>query len=461
MRHVQTEPSRRSAAAALLGSLGITLGLLLLLGTLLPGRVHAGTPALLQQAAAPAITGTAAAAAAVVQFAPGDTAVRTITFTAPISGIAALLRTGLDVTVAETSFGPAVCAIEGTGCPADDCFCDPARYWSYSSWDGSAWQPYQVGASQSVISTTGMVEGWRWGEGENPVIGAPQALAAAKGMQWLQSQQDAASGGYGDGLGGTVEVMLALGANREQIANWQPAGGSKSLRDYERLHARQYSRQGVAESGKLAVAGVAAGACRTARSVQPSDWYSDTLGAYAPDAGFNAWGILGTLALSQAVPAAAVDALAALQQPSGGWEWQAGFGTDTNTTALAVQTLLAAGYPVSATQVVSGLAFLKSGQQADGGFVYDPAAPDYGADANSTAYALMALSAAGEDPAGEAWNVDGSSPVDYLLSLQQPDGSFEWQAGTGANLMATTQAVTALLGKSYPLRTGEMASCRR
>ena len=74
-------------------------------------------------------------------------------------------------------------------------------------------------------------------------------------------------------------------------------------------------------------------------------------------------------------------------------------------------------------------------------------APENGPDANSTAYALMALSATGEDAAGEAWSVDGSTAVDFLLSVQQPDGSLEWQAGTGPNLLATAQAVTALMGQ--------------
>jgi hypothetical protein len=387
--------------------------------------------------------------------------VRPITFTGSISGIQALLNTGLSVTVADTSFGPAVCAIAGTGCPADDCFCDPSRFWSYSSWDGTQWQPYQVGASQSVVSMTGAVEGWRWGEGDNPTLAAPQAVAAANALAWLHSQQDAPTGGYGDGLGGAVEVMLALGANDEEIGSWRPVTGTRTLADFVRLRATRYSRQGVAEAGKLAVAAIASGGCRTVRSLQPAAFFSETLGVYAPDSGFNAWGILGTLALSQTVPPSAVDALVAQQQPNGGWEWQPGFGTDTNTTAVAVQTLVAAGYPVTATEVVSGLAFLKSAQVAGGGFLYDPATPDNGADANSTAYALMTLSATGEDAGGEQWSVEGSTAVDFLRSLQLPDGSLEWQAGTGPNLLATAQAVTAMMGRSYPLAVGTLGACRR
>ncbi len=455
----------RYAAAAVVMSVVAAASLLFVCAALSPNTAQAAPAAApaAQEASPVTVTTPVSGALAhvVVQLGSGGSLVRPLTFTAPISGIAALLSTGLSVTIADTGFGPAVCAIEGTGCPADNCFCEPNRFWSYSNWDGTQWQSYQVGASQSVISTTGAVEGWRWGEGDNPALGAPQAVAAANALAWLHGQQDATTGGYGDGLGGAVEVMLALGANDEKIGDWRSVTGTRTLADFVRLRATKYSRQGVAEAGKLAVAAVAAGGCRTVRSLQPSAFFSETLGAYAPDSGFNAWGILGTLALSQTVPPGAVEALAVQQQPNGGWEWQPGFGADTNTTAVAVQTLVAAGYPVTATEVVSGLAFLKSGQVAGGGFLYDPATPANGADANSTAYALMALSAAGEDANGEQWSVEGKTAADFLRSLQLPDGSLEWQAGTGPNLLATAQAATALLGKSYPLAIGSLSACRR
>jgi hypothetical protein len=406
-------------------------------------------------------TGTVATAAVVVQLDGGRSVVRLIDFTEPISGVEALVRSGLDATVAESGFGPAVCAIEGTGCPAEDCFCNPDLFWNYSYWDGTAWQGYPVGASASVISTTGAVEGWRWGAFEGSQAPATGAIAAAGALEWLHSQQDAATGGYGESTAAAVEVALALGANRLSMANWMPAEGERSFADFMRQRATRFSRAGAAEAGKLAVAQAAAGGCRTVRSLQPGAYFSDTLGAYAADSGFNAWGILGTLALSQPVPASAVDALAGQQQADGGWEWQPGFGTDTNTTSLAIQTLIAAGQPVTSSAVISGLAFLKTGQIAGGGFVYDPANPQYGADANSTAYAIQAMVAAGQDPLAEAWHVDGETAVDYLLSLQLPDGSFEWQAGTGTNLLATTQAVAALLGQPYPFASRALESCRR
>ena len=287
-----------SVASAALGA----AWLLVAFGLLRPVTAYAAPTAPLTERQDNAVTATipvsAAVAHVVVQAGGSGSVVRPITFTTPVSGIQALLSTGLSVTVADTGFGPAVCAIEGTGCPADNCFCDPNRFWSYSSWDGTQWQSYQVGASQSVISTTGAIEGWRWGEGDNPTLAAPQAIAAANALAWLHGQQDATTGGYGDGLGGAVEVMLALGANGEQIGEWRPVTGTRTLKDFVRLRGTRYSRQGVAEAGKLAVAAVASGGCRTVRSLQPSAYFSETLGAYAPDSGFNAWGILGTLALS-------------------------------------------------------------------------------------------------------------------------------------------------------------------
>jgi len=404
-------------------------------------------------------TGTVNTAAVVVQLDDQRSVVRWIDFTSPISGIAALDLSGLDVTVGETSFGQAVCAIESVGCPADNCFCNADLFWSYNFWDGEAWQGYPVGASTSEISTTGAIEGWRWGVFGSAQTPAEQTIAAAGALEWLRSQQNAMTGGFGDSAGGAIEVLFALGANHERPENWKPVDGLRALDAYLLPRAREFSRSNVAAAGKLAVAAAAADACRPARTVKPSSFYNETLGAYSADAGFNAWGILGAAALGEEIAAAAVTTLIDQQDASGGWEWQAGFGADTNTTAIAIQALIAAGQPVSATAIVDALAFLKTAQVASGGFVYDPRTPDYGADANSTAYVIQALLAAGEDPTGAAWTVGGLTPIRFLLGLQLADGSFEWQPNTGSNLMATAQAVPALLGQPYPVTVRDLEFC--
>jgi hypothetical protein len=388
----------------------------------------------------------------------GDgTVVRTITFTTPISGLGALQATGLDVTVADTGFGPAVCAIDGVGCPAEDCFCHPDEFWTYAFWDGEAWQPYAVGAASSLIAETDAVEGWRWGEFEaGGLPAAPQVKAAAQAIDWLQGQQSAKDGGFGN-MAGTVETMLSIGANGLQADGWQAEGALRDLQDFARIHQTKFSRGDVAAAGKLAVAIAATNSCWNGRAVEPSAFYSDTLGAYSTDSGRNAWAILGTAALSQTVPAEAVDVLKGAILPAGAWEWQPGFGADSNTTALTVQALLAAGEPVSATEVISGLAFLKSLQQDDGGFAYD--ASGMGSDANSTAYVLQAIAAAGEDASRGEWATNEVNAVEYLLSLQLEDGSFAWQAGGESNLFATQQAVAGLLGRPYPFASKVAERC--
>ena len=96
-----------------------------------------------------------------------------------------------------------------------------------------------------------------------------------------------------------------------------------------------------------------------------------------------------------------------------------------------------------------------------GGFAYAASTLESGADANSTAYVVQALYAAGEDPAGAAWASEDGTPISYLLSAQLEDGSFAWQPGTGANFLATAQAIPALLGQPYPFVAEPSPTCTR
>lgn len=406
----------------------------------------------------------------IVQFDGSDTAIRPIQFSGSISGVTALELSGFDVVMEGSPDGVTVCSIEGVGCdyPAESCFCQctgegPCRYWGYSAWDGQAWQSYQSGPSPSVIDQSGAVEGWRWGEAgpnyepPNLTIPADQVQAAQDGLDWLQDMQGM-DGGFGS-IGASVEAAFAVGANKEMADTWRAAVSSPSLADYLDTNGAGFADENSAASGKLAVAVTATGVTWPAGALMPSDYYSATLGAYNRHIGFHAWGLLGALALGDEIPPQAVQFLKDGIMENGGWEWMEGFGSDTNSTSIAIQALVAAGEPVSATEVISGLAFLRSAQNSDGGFTYDPASP-YGtdSDANSTAYAVQALGAACEDPVGFGWMKNGRTPVDYLRAAQLPDGSIEWMPDTGANLLATQQFVPALLGSAYPM-IGDGPAC--
>lgn len=439
------------------------LVLVLLLGAT---AAHAAVPAAPDTPAAAILTASATLASpadeahgtVIVQFGDHDLVARPITFTAPISGLAALQLSGLEVVTTATSFGVVVCSIEGVGCPADNCFCDDSAFWGYKSWDGAAWQDYMVGASDSLLSA-GAVEGWRWGEWGSAMWPAQPVTAALQALDWLKGQQSLADGGYG-GDGGSAEAMLAIGASGYDAREWRRQAGSPSLSRYWLARARSYSSQGAAQAGKLAAGAAAGEMCWPRSAAQPRDSFDETTGIYAEGAGPQAWAMLGEVSLNRAIPAEAIAYLKSLSQSGSGFEWGPGWGADTNATALALQALIATGEPISSPVVKEGLAYLRAAQNEDGGFPYQPDSP-WGteSDANSTAYVIETLRAAGEDPNDTAWSKGANTPISFLLSLQLGDGSFEWQRGQGSNLLATEQAVVALLGRTLPLRTAETAEC--
>jgi hypothetical protein len=88
---------------------------------------------------------------------------------AEISGYDVLVRSGLSVVSAfDAGMGAAMCAIDGEGCPADDCFCQcqgsECVYWAYYHLVNGQWQYSGLGASSCTVHS-GDVEGWAWGQG--------------------------------------------------------------------------------------------------------------------------------------------------------------------------------------------------------------------------------------------------------------------------------------------------------
>ncbi|MFF4392428.1 prenyltransferase/squalene oxidase repeat-containing protein [Streptomyces sp. NPDC001552] len=125
---------------------------------------------------------------------------------------------------------------------------------------------------------------------------------------------------------------------------------------------------------------------------------------------------------------------------------------DTNATAAALQALKALGGHDA--EVKSGVDWLKSVQNEDGGWSYVPGSPS---DANSTAVVISALAVAGEKPA-EVKSKAGKSAYEGLLPFQlgctaEPAadrGAFAYQPADGkllANADATAAAALAGLGK--------------
>jgi hypothetical protein len=168
------------------------------------------------------------------------------------------------------------------------------------------------------------------------------------------------------------------------------------------------------------------------------------------DVSTTAWAMLALAAAggNEQVLDEAATWLKSAQTASGGYPFQTGDVNDVDDTAAAIQALVAAGVSPQDQAVQGALAFLRANQNDDGGFV--SFANDPRSTAESTAWAIQAIRASGEDPASWTSN-SGMSPLAYLTGLQTSRGSFEHRKGQTANpLMSTTQALIALGGRAFP-----------
>ena len=95
------------------------------------------------------------------------------------------------------------------------------------------------------------------------------------------------------------------------------------------------------------------------------------------------------------------------------------------------------------------MAYLVRHQNRDGGL---PLTPGAGSNAQSTAWAVQALVAAGRNP--ERVRRGGSrTPLGYLRTLVGPDGAVRYsRTSRQTPVWVTAQALTALARRPFPIR---------
>ncbi len=323
-----------------------------------------------------------------------------------------------------------------------------------------------------------------------PTTGSPTTdpdLATSYAATWIARQvgpDGAVTGFTGDpDVGSTVDAALALAATGH--------GGPAFTRavDYVAAHYPAYvvdaDRNDLAgQLGKVALLAVAAG--RDPRAFGGGDAAHDlvariraTRRTSGPETGMygqaepngfaqallQSYAILGLRAAGVSPDPSAADWLVAQQCADGGFPpyrspdaRSAGDGCtdtppDTNTTGVAAQALTAVGR-VGQHDVLGWLAAI---QNTDGGFGFGAADAT---DPNSTALAIQAIVAFGEDPQGGRWDRDGHDPVGALLGFQlgcAADGTARgalWAPFTGpdaANAFATDQGAWGLARRVLPL----------
>ena len=288
----------------------------------------------------------------------------------------------------------------------------------------------------------------------------PRTEAANKALNYVRTLQNADGGfplslGSDSSAGATIDAMFAFTARGIDARTIKKDGISPL--DYLKTQAASYSDKpgpaaklvlGLAEAGEDPrdfaghdlVAGMNAG-------------FNSTSHSYGDGPIDHALYMLAREKLDLSPAHGSAGYLESKQLNDGCWEFSDGFGCDTNTTALGIEALLAAGKEPSDSAIEDALDYLEDAQNDDGGWPYDPlSAWGTDSDANSTAFVLQALVAAGEDVDDDnRWEASsGKTPLEALIAFQLDSGAFEWQPGSGANFMATYQAIPALLLEPYP-----------
>ncbi|HET7011529.1 MAG TPA: hypothetical protein VFI11_12210 [Anaerolineales bacterium] len=281
----------------------------------------------------------------------------------------------------------------------------------------------------------------------SPLPAAAQDGAAAA-LAWLRTEQ-LADGGFSTGFsegsdpGATADAVVAIASAGEDPSTWVVEGTSPI--QYLTAQATKLETPGLA--AKVVLAAVAAG--EDPRDFGGANLVDAVLAGFNSETGLFGGGpydsglsVLALRAAGEALPEGALTGLVATRLPDGSYSF-AGDMTpdagDSNTTALVVQALLAAG---AGSEAAPSIDYFRLVQNADGGWTYQkPSAFGEDTDANSTAVVIQALMASGQDLS------EWGHPERALQALQQPSGALAFNAATpGDNFLATVQAIPALAG---------------
>lgn len=286
------------------------------------------------------------------------------------------------------------------------------------------------------------------------VLLAPVVAGAATPRDYLRRAQHA-DGGWGSAPRAAASVMftgwasLGLAAQGVNPADARAASGRSAL-DFLRPRAARLTDLGDLER-TLLVLGAAGEPPR-------AFGHRDLLGALErrqrPDGSFpggatlTSFGILalraGGLPPGDARVRRAAAWLGRQQERDGGWSfYRRGTGSSPDDTGAALQALAAAGRRGA---LARGARYLARHQDTDGGWALGGGSSN----AQSTAYAVQGLVAAGSDPARITRR--GRSGLGYLRSITTGAGAVRYSRGSGQTpVWVTAQASLALARRPFPL----------
>ena len=256
---------------------------------------------------------------------------------------------------------------------------------------------------------------------------AALVAAAAIALSPVSFVQAHASNGAFAEPGGTTDALLTSWAVLGLRAAGADAPGSLAY-----LHSQESSLSSATDIALVALAEEALGepndVLLARLAPRPSGQIGETLNS-------TFWAVL---ALGRSSPATTKFILAH-QASSGGFAWALRGQPDSNDTAAALEALRVAR--VRGAPVARAVRFLRTFQNRDGGFELTHGR---GSDAQSTAWAIQGLVAAGAAPP--------RSDFAYLARLKRPDGGYRYSAKYSTTpVWVTSQVLAALAKKPFPL----------
>jgi energy-coupling factor transport system substrate-specific component len=288
---------------------------------------------------------------------------------------------------------------------------------------------------------------------------APRASAAslAPELSYLASAQNG-DGGFGGTSGqGSSELYTAWTAMGLAAAGRDPASVRRDGRSVlDSLRGEVPTLQGVGDEERTILAAHAGGA--SAYSFAGHDLVAEMLRARESNDSFDnqvnltAFAIFALRAVGHSAGYGAIREAAGWierqQNSDGGFAFgMRGSPSDVDDTGTVLQALVDAG--AHDTRVLdAAAAYLIRSQNLDGGFPQQ-----YGGESNaqSTAWAVQGLIAAGRSPASVRRR-GSRSPVGYLESLLAPGGSIRYsRTSSQTPVWVTAEALIALAGKTFPV----------
>lgn len=301
-----------------------------------------------------------------------------------------------------------------------------------------------------------------WAGSANAYVSPAQAEdAATRGANWFRANQEAS------GSLGTDWAMTALAAAGVNAADVSTSLADPSAQDF---YLGEWQAEGPGGAGTDAARGILSG---VAGGIQPSrlstaaDATKSNLvariaelfdGTQIGEPGLLNDDIFGVLALHQAgapqvMLRRIVDYLRSKQLADGGWTWNTSPGApaDTDMTGSVVAAFCAAGVGPGDPDLDHAIDLLHTLQDPDtGGFIAPPESFGIGVNTDTTSWVTSGLIQCGLDPQGPEWTTaQGKTPLDYLVSLQRPDGHFDWTAEFAGGPFETFDSVRPLGGIGF------------